>query len=225
MSASTTERLVVARQGLRAREALLGVGLASASGAAILVHTFGPLSMSFTVPFVALPTAVILVGAVLVGRGRRDWLRVFSERVIAGGAAGLLATLGYDAVRLGIKWAVPFDFDPFSAQYVFGGLMTGLPNGDSVARVAGWTYHFWNGITFGVMYAIVRPRGGWTTGLAWGLTLEALMLAAYPSFLQARLDDPGFMVTSVIGHATWGLALGASMRWWAGQRPRELGIG
>lgn len=196
MSVATTERSALAPHGLRAREVLLGVGLASASGAAILVHTFGPLSMSFTVPFVALPTAIVLAGAVLVGRGRRDRLRVFSERVIAGGAAGLLATLGYDAVRLGIRAAVPFEFDPFSAQYVFGGLMTGLPNGDPVAQVAGWAYHFWNGITFGVMYAVVRPRGGWATGLGWGLTLEALMLAAYPAFLEARLDDPGYRLDS-----------------------------
>ena len=70
MSAPATDRPAVAPQGLRAREAALGVGLASASGAAILVHTFGPLSMSFTVPFVALPAAVVLAGAVLLGRGR-----------------------------------------------------------------------------------------------------------------------------------------------------------
>jgi hypothetical protein len=60
----------------------------------------------------------------------------------------------------------------------------------------------------------VRPRGGAIAGLIWGVGLQVFMILVYPSFLDARLDDVGFMVTGLLGHAIWGLVLGASLKRW-----------
>ena len=203
-----------ARTGLLPREVVIGLALAGANGAALLAYVFLSLPMSFTVPFLALPAAGLLVGALLVGQRRYEQLHAFSRAVAVGAAAGLLATLVYDAIRPPLVYAMGRSYDPYRAIPIFGQLITGLAPGDPLALAVGWAYHFWNGVSFGVIYALVRPQGGWRSGLAWGLGLQLLMMAAYPRLLQARLDDPAFMGSGLIGHSFWGAVLGIAVRRW-----------
>lgn len=200
---------------LQRREVALGVGMAGTSGAAVLAHTFGPVPMSFTVPFVVLPTTSFLVGLVLMRRRLYGRLHRFSELLARGAAVGFAATLAYDAVRPLLVGTLGVTFDPYRAIPLFGTLITGLPGGDPTALAAGWIYHFWNGISFGMMFALVRPAGGIGWGVAWAMVLQGLMMLAYPAFLQARLDDPGFLLSGLIGHTFWGVVLGAGLREWA----------
>jgi hypothetical protein len=203
-----------ARAALLPREALLGVGLAGTSGAAILLHAIGALPMSFTVPFVASPAAIVLTGVILMGQRRYPRLHAYSRSLLVGMSIGLLATIVYDLVRPPLVYLMGGGYDPYRAQPVFGQLITGLPRTDPRALAAGWAYHTWNGLSFGMIYGLVRPQGGWRTGLAWGLGLQLLMMAVYPSLLQARLDDPAFMATGLIGHSFWGVVLGEGVRRW-----------
>jgi hypothetical protein len=64
------------------------------------------------------------------------------------------------------------------------------------------------------MFALVRPRGPWWHGLIWGVFLEGIMIAVYPEFLNAQVDDVGFLTTGFVGHAVWGVVLGAGLRKW-----------
>ena len=98
---------------------------------------------------------------------------------------------------------------------ICGELITGRPAGDAWAEVAGWTYHFWNGISFGMMFALIRPKGGVILGFLWAEFLQVLMMAVYPAFLRARLDDPGFLVLGLVGHGLYGVVLGwlVARRW------------
>jgi hypothetical protein len=205
----------VARARLEAREVALGVGMAGTGGAAILAYTFGPVPMSFTVPFVVLPTTSILVGFVLARRRLFGRLHRFSQLLTRGAIVGLGATLVYDAVRPLLVTALGLTFDPYRAIPIFGTLITGLPGTDPLSLTAGWIYHFWNGTSFGMMFALARPDGGIGWGVAWAMVLQGLMMLAYPTFLQARLDDPGFMLSGLIGHGLWGVVLGAGIRSWA----------
>jgi hypothetical protein len=200
---------------LERRLVIAGWLCASTSGAAILAHTFLGLPMAFTVPFVVLPSSLLLVGAALAGRGRHDQLRAFSRTCAAGARWGLVATMAYDAIRPGLRWVFGFSFDPYRAMTIFGTLMTGRAPADPLSLAAGWTYHFWNGVSFGVMFALMRPQGGVWWGLSWALLLQGLMMLAYPTFLRARLDDPGFLVTGLVGHAFWGVVLGKGLERWA----------
>ena len=204
------------RPALLAREALLGVALAGTSGAALLLHWAALLPMSFTIPFLASPAALVLTGVVLVGQRRYGRLHAYSRSLLVGMSVGLLATLAYDAVRPALVLAMGGVYDPYRAQPIFGQLITGLAPTDPRALAAGWAYHTWNGLSFGMIYALVRPQGGWRTGLAWGLGLQVLMMAVYPRLLQARLDDPAFMATGLIGHSFWGVVLGLGVRRWGG---------
>ena len=200
--------------GLRLRDVVLGLGFTCTSGAAIVAHTFLGLPMAFTVPFVVLPTSAMVVGAILFHRKLYGRLRSFSTLLIVGGVLGLAATLVYDAVRPVLIWAMQVPYEPFRAIRIFGMLMTGRPEFDSVTLAAGWTYHFWNGISFGMMFALMRPRGGALAGLAWGMGLQLMMMAMYPTLLKIRLDNPGFLASGIVGHSLWGLVLGESVRRW-----------
>lgn len=194
------------------RERAFGTLLAGTSGAAILAHAFGPLPLSFAAPFVVFPTAALLVGLILIRRRLHARLHHFASTLIVGARWGLGATWCYDAVRPVLKLAFGFSFNPYRAMPIFGQLITGRPPTDAVAIGAGWLYHFWNGISFGMMFALVRPQGGVLAGVLWAMILQGLMMAAYPSFLQARLDDVGFLITGIVGHALWGAVLGFGIR-------------
>lgn len=204
----------VSERRLLPREVAIGLVLAGANGAALLAYVFLQVPMSVTIPFFALPAATLLVFAVLIGQRRFERLHAFSRVILIGAACGLIATLVYDAVRPLLIYAMGSRYDPFRAIPLFGQLITSLAPTDQRALLAGWAFHFWNGVSFGVIYALVRPMGGWLTGLAWGLGLQVLMMAAYPRLLQARLDDPAFMATGLIGHSFWGVVLGVTVRRW-----------
>lgn len=193
------------------------VAMAGASGAAVMAHAFFPIPMTFTVPFIVLPAGILLVMTTRYRAHDHAGLNVVASRVIAGGTWGLLATFVYDVVRppLGVWFANAFA--PYKAMPIFGDLITGRGTDDLLAQMVGWGYHFWNGIGFGIMFALVIPRGGRWLGTAWGLALQGLMMATYPSFLGARLDDPGFMITGIVGHALWGYTLG-----WGLERRRRV---
>ncbi|MBI3910699.1 MAG: hypothetical protein HY320_07175 [Armatimonadetes bacterium] len=193
-------------------EIAFGVLLASTSGAAIIAHTLALVPLAYAVPFVVLPSVALLLSVMLLRQRQYLGLHLFADRLLIGAIWGLLATLGYDAIRPLLKLAFGFTFDPYRAMPVFGSLMTGLPTTDPLAITVGWIYHFWNGLSFGMMFALVRPRGGPIAGMTWGLGLEGFMLAIYPSLLKARLDDPGFLAMGLVGHVLWGAVLGEGLR-------------
>jgi hypothetical protein len=186
--------------------------LASTSGAAIIAYAFLGLPMTFTVFFVVLPTGLLLAGAVLAGRKLHHRLHRLSILIVAGCRWGLIGTLAYDAIRPILKWIIGFSYNPYRAIPYFGFMMTGLPVSDPRAVALGWIYHFYNGISFAVMFAVLKPTGGMAPGVIWALLLQALMMMVYPAFLQIRLADPGFLISGIVGHAVWGLVVGMGIR-------------
>ncbi len=212
---TTTEPTVEAQQrGPSTRAKLLGAGLAGASGLAVILDAFTNWDMSATVPLVVVPATLLFGGLVFASLRRFSELDRFAERTMIGIACGLLATIAYDLVRPVLVTIFQFNANPYKAMPLFGSRITGRPTDDGVAVLVGWLYHFWNGISFAVMFALVRPRGGWFAGLLWGLGLQIFTILVYPSFLEARLDDVGFMVTGLVGHSIWGAVLGASLQRW-----------
>lgn len=199
---------------LNAREIVFGCAMAATSGLAIIAHVFGPVPLSFTVPFVVMPTSFILVVIMLARRSQYQRLHLYAALLISGALWGLIATLFYDAIRPGLKFIFGFTFNPYRAMPIFGQLITGLTADHPLALLAGWIYHFWNGISFGMIYALVRPNGGILSGLIWALLLQVLMMAIYPAFLKIRLADPGFLAAGIVGHGLWGVVLGAGLRRW-----------
>ena len=198
--------------GLLRREQLFGAFLAAVSGLGVLAAAWADVPLSFTAPFVVLPSAVVLVGMVLYKRRRYGRLHVFSDLVVRGAWWGFIATIVYDVIRPVLRAAFGFTFDPYRAIWIFGELITGLPRTETLSAIAGWSYHFWNGIGFGMTFGLLFPRGGMLPGWIWAMILQGAMMAAYPAFLNARLADPGFLTLGMVGHSLWGLVLGHGMR-------------
>jgi hypothetical protein len=200
-----------------ARDTAVLVCLAGTSGAAVVAHAFDWVPMRYSSVLVVLPSFILIAAFVLLRQGRSAAVHVLAERVMYGALWGLIATIVYDIVRP--PFVVAFDAlfdhhtDPFKAMPIFGDNITGRGTDDALSIAVGWAYHFWNGIGFGIMFALVRPHGRWLAGLIWGLGLEAFMLMVYPDFLGARLDNPAFLWTSVFGHGVWGLTLGWGLSW------------
>ena len=202
------------RRGPSTRALVLGVILAGLSGAAVLAETFGPVPMRVSVPLLVLPGALLLTGLVFASRRQYRELDRFADRAISGAIWGLVATLVYDAIRPVLMWVFRYHFNPYRAMPIFGSLITDQSKTTALAIAVGWTYHFWNGISFGVMFALIRPRGGPIAGWIWAMALQGFMMWSYPTLMRLRLDNPGFLMAGLVGHSLWGLTLGASLRRW-----------
>jgi hypothetical protein len=199
---------------LKLTETALGIGLACTSVGAILAHVFAGVPMMFTAPFVVMPTGALLVSAVLMRKRLYGVMHLFASLVALGGGCGLLSTLIYDMVWPLLTIIFQSHYEPYKAISIFGFLITGRPQTDPVALAAGWAYHAWNGINFGMMFSLFRPRGGVIAGMIWGIGLQLLLFATYPHLLKVRLNDPGLMVVGLVGHSVWGAVLGYSVRKW-----------
>lgn len=184
---------------------VLTLAAAASSIAALLLDWLGWIRMPYTVSFLSLPAMVFLVlVTVWAGRTQRDLL---VNRLTVGAIGGLLGLVGYDLVRWLVQVTIPVQFDAFAAFPTFGHLMTGKPRDAGIALAAGWAYHLTNGLTFGVIYALVAGPARWWWGLVWGATLEAAMMVVYPSLMRPQ-SVSDFVIVSVIGHGVFGAIVG-----------------
>jgi hypothetical protein len=172
----------------------------------LLLHALGWLPLYFAVDLLGLPSLVILL---LVGiYARRVDERVFFRRLWVGLLAGVVATAGYDLSRLLIWQVGLIDFDPFVSHPIFGMLISGAPVESSRAILVGWSYHFWNGLGFAIMYTLIAGPAHWAYAMLWALMLELAWLTAMPAAVELRLN-PQLVVVGIIGH----IAYGAGLAW------------
>jgi hypothetical protein len=186
---------------------LLTLAAAASSILALLLDWVGWIRMPYTVSFLSLPAMVFLV-VLTVWAGRTREALLFN-RLTVGATGGLLGLVGYDVVRWLVQVVLPVDFDAFAAFPTFGHLMTGEPREAGIALAAGWAYHVTNGLTFGIIYALVAGPARWWWGLVWGAALEAAMMVVYPSLMNPR-SVSDFVMVSVIGHGVFGAIVGVS---------------
>jgi len=176
----------------------------------LLLYFVGAFEMSASFPAVALPCLMVLLVLAVVLRKRK--VPVFWSRFAIGAAAGLLATVVYDGVRLA---GLLVKFPGFEIIGKFGVLITGAANDTPLTIAVGWFYHFSNGTVFGIIYCLIAGRAPVWVAVAWGLVLEAGMLATYPSAFGVNMGarSPG-LFWSVLGHIGYGAALGVLVRRW-----------
>lgn len=189
--------------------ALTTVGLACAltSSVAFWLHMLDMVPMPFSINFVGRPSIVLLLIVSVFA-----WYRQLSfwKRFRAGVAGGAMALLAYDGIRFAIYGTGIVDFYPFQTHRIFGYMITGEPPASDAAAVAGWLYHFWNGFSFAIIYALIAGPARWYWGVAWAMILEVAMLFTYPTLLDIKLGV-GFVGISLIGHMAYGAALGLTV--------------
>ena len=183
--------------------------LALAGLGAIFAHVFGVLEFPYFLSFIGVPSLLLLM--TVAEAARRTHVPVFLSALRVGLFAGLAATLVYDGVRLLLNISGIFDYDGFRAIYLFGSWMTRSDPSTVRAAIGGWIYHFWNGASFGIFYALAVGSTHWSWGVAYGLLMEAIMLGLFPQFLN--ITNPwDFVAISMIGHLFYGLVLGVAVQ-------------
>jgi hypothetical protein len=175
----------------------------------------GRSTMDVLAKFALLPS-IALIGVVWGWLYRNKDALALSVKIGLG--AGALATIALEAIRLPGFW---LHFMPGNLPRLMGVLLLNqFATGPTLASdVAGWTYHFWNGAAFGLIYVLLFGTCRRSVGLVFGLLLGfGFMFSPVVSSLGVGLlgleFSKGFPITVTLAHAAFGETLGwLSARW------------
>jgi hypothetical protein len=197
--------------------------LASAGPLIFPAAQAGYSSMSVLAARVLLP-AIVALGTLSVLLRKSH--RAISRTIVLGAAAGIVATLPLEAVRL---IGFHYGYMPGNLPRLMGVLLLDrFAAGPSpLSDVAGWAYHFWNGASFGILFvAIFGTRRRWLA--AWygvfigvGFLLSPVVASLGVGFLGLEFS-PGFPITVLAAHLAFGSTLGLLVGSLLGEEPSPL---
>ena len=181
---------------------LLTVALASTSILSLLADLYGVMAMGVFFWAITVPS---LVGLVVIGCWPSPSLVELQRRIRVGVFGGVIGTIGYDLIRLPFAVAGTRVFVPIDT---YGLLITRAHMSSSFTSTMGWLFHLSNGVTFGIMYAVVAARRHWLWGVAWGLTLETAVLVSPFKDRYMLAGQVGVVAVAYAGHFLYGWPLG-----------------
>jgi hypothetical protein len=194
---------------------ILSFTFSSLSITSLLLYFIGVRTFAQLVLIVSIIEVMGLTGLALWSRAHE--MERSSSLLISGLWAGGLATLAYDLVRVPIAYAgVPV----FKAISYFGTIFLSVESPTPLSETIGWAYHLSNGVSFGLMYAVLMAKPRPVTAVLWGMSLEAVMLVTpYAEVFGYRRDAKFFAIT-IGAHAVYGLVLWLALRQWDASRRR-----
>jgi hypothetical protein len=162
-----------------------------------------------------LPPAMLILGCIAYfNRKQSKGIQSPYTWIVQGTMGGIFAAIVYDLFRLPFVMA---GYPLFAVFPKFGQMLLAAQPTDFgwAVQTAGWTYHFANGASLGIMYlAMVRsgsPRSMFLGAVIWASTIEVLLLLTpYYAFFKLELPFPVFIVLTMSAHVLFGMALG----WW-----------
>ena len=185
----------------------------AASMAALLAKLFGLVSMRSAGLGVALPCSLLLIG-IWVWAQRCGKKNLATDLAI-GFVAGALATIAYDLFRMPFQLTGQRIFTPISA---FGMWLANAQRSSRITELVGWTYHYSNGITLGVMYALFMRGRHWAWAVVWACGLEtAAIISPFGTVFRLRGNFPGITI-AYLGHVAYGVPLGWLVWKWRATR-------
>ena len=177
------------------------------SGGALLLKVWGLATMAQGGALFVLCLPILLFGYFWALRHDESLARALR----LGSWAGLLGTIGYDLVR------VPFHvygFRVFAPIQAYGVWLLEGDRSSGWSEAMGWLYHFSNGITFGIMYALVMGGRHWGWGVLWGLCLESIVLSSpFARIFHIQGNWPAIAI-AYGAHVAYGYPLGYLVGRW-----------
>lgn len=163
------------------------------------------LAISFLLPSIGILLVVFFTSSFLGVRG-------FNKKLQNGFIGGLIGTIGLEIIReIGFHLGgMPGDMPKLLGVLLLNQFASGP---DAVSNIAGWSYHFWNGASFGIIYSIVIGKGNKWTGLIYGI-LVAIGFMASPVVVALGVGrfgvefGWGFPATVILAHIAFGFILG-----------------
>jgi len=184
----------------------------------LLAEFYGLCTMRTFTIYILLPATAVLVAWAIFDRMRGDG--ALWRGFVIGSIAGFVAAIAYDLFRLPF---VALNIMPLYKVFPrFGAMILGQPIEQShyslAAQLIGWTYHFSNGITFGIMYIALigeaRSRT-WLWGIALAAGLElAMLFTPYPQFFGIPVTAR-FVALTMAAHIIFGAVMGLLSKSWA----------
>lgn len=202
-TSGTTEQVLT---GLVAVLALLNV-------APLLAWTSDLGSFAAWFRYLTVPALVGVVAIAVVAHRTPAFERLRLVLVL-GAVGGLIGTIGYDLFRIPFVLGGRQVLAPIES---YGVLLLDARASSPLTGFAGWTYHFANGICFGIAYAAVGlGRSKWWA-VGWSLVLEtATVVTGFATYynLTGKWD---VIAIAYAAHVPYGLALG-----YLTERPLEM---
>ncbi len=198
----------------RSRLEEVALGLVALSGAAVAPNIFpaaqaGLASMAILGADLLLPSIGLLLGVLGVAAWRDH--RALVRRMLVGAAAGAVATVGLEAVRL---TSFHFGGMPGDLPRLLGVLLTDrfMEGPSPLSDALGYAYHFWNGACFGLLFAVAFGRASWRWTVVYGIALGLGFLASPATTALGvgflALQMPAMLATVLLAHVVFGVVLG-----------------
>ena len=210
--------------------------LSGASASLVILPPLGIISYA-TFRDVAIIPSVIAIFA--IGILSRSKFPLFSSRLFIGMAAGAAASFALEAIRIPgymfTKW-IPMDsmislpgllltekitsLSEVKQVIMQSGVPMNLYTAPIDAFFAGGLWHFWNGATFGIIYALLIGKGKWWYGMIWAFIIEiGMMIAPYLIIMKGpfgieHMDGYNIFVITLIAHLAFGAVLGIIVQKW-----------
>ena len=175
-----------------------------ASVGALLLKVWGVMPMQQAFLWLTVP-AILFVLWLWRRRGP------VGEAISVGFAAGLVASIAYDLARIPFVIA---GMRVFATISIFGVWLLDVPTNSNLTETAGWLYHYSNGISFGIMYALFGKGRHWGWAVVWACALETLALASPFGAIFGFTGDWKPMGIAYLGHVAYGIPLGRMVRNW-----------
>lgn len=173
------------------------------SGLALLLHIWGTASIASVTLFATIPGLALMLYA---------YFRIPDERLgniktclLAGFLGGCLGTLAYDVFRIPFMWSGIRIFSPI---HVYGIWIADTSRSYGITDTIGWTYHFVNGVTFGILYSLFMLKRHWAWAIVWGILLEVIVLLTPFAYIFGLQGKTKLIVIALSGHVAYGVALG-----------------
>lgn len=170
-------------------------------------------------PFLAkwvLSPGIVIIFIVFVVANLRGHKRLVN-RMLSGATAGLIATVGLEIVR---EFGFHMGWMPGDMPKLFGVLITNrfMLGPDTWSNIIGYAYHFWNGISFGMIFTLVVGKKPFWWGTIYAILIGTVFLlspavqAMGIGFMGSGL--PGMIETVYAAHLVYGSVLGfLSCKW------------
>ncbi len=175
----------------------------------MLAQVYGLVDLHSSALFIALPCCLALLGIWLWTKQTER--KVLAEALTIGFVGGLLGTLAYDLVRIPPLLSGQRIFAPISA---YGVWIADAGSSSRWTELLGWSYHFSNGLTFGIMYTLWLRKRHWAWAILWGLVLETIALVSPFGRIFYLVGNYQAIGIAYFGHIAYGLPLGwLACRW------------
>ena len=209
------------------------------SGASATLLVFGPLEIiSYTVyrDIAIIPSVIIIFAIGILVRSKFPRI---TNRIFIGMAAGTIASFALEAIRIPgymfTKW-IPGDgmislpgllltekiisIAGFKQMVMQSGVGMSMYHAPIDVYMIGVLWHFWNGATFGIIYALIIGKGKWWYGMIWAVIIEmGMMLAPYMIVMKGpfgieHMNGYNIFVMTLIAHLAFGAVLGILVQKW-----------